>query len=578
VEFRVLGWPDASHGGERLDIGPPKQRAVLAALLLSANQVLSTEHLIDSVWWRVPVAAQANLRAYRSRLRRILRIPEEGGSRLQSIGAGGYQLTVYPGELDLERFNALADSGEQALRNGQLSAGADSLDRALRLWSGRLLDGIAYGPALQAVVLRIEERRLAVAEQWAQARLDLGQADSVVADLRALVKEQPMRERLWKHLILALHGSGRSGEALGAYAELRALLAGELGAEPGPELRRLHERILRSDDSVVHASRADHAERFEPALPRRRLPAGPRRSYGRADGLAGLTRTLRGAEGRSNPPMVAVDALAEVGTSTLALAAAPERAEQIPDGQFHVDLPAANTGRGPRCPCEVLDRSIGVVVVDEHSLIRAGLVAMLEATPGYKIVGVAADSYEAAGLMETTTPNVVLMNTRIPGTEGIEAIRRILARSGGSTPRVLVLAASAADDYAYNALLAGVSGVVANDTSPTRLLAAIAAVAAGEVLLTSTVVGRLIAAYGRRLTEVPVPSLDSLTHRELDMLRLVGAGLSNSEIAKSLGIAEATVKTHVNRVLAKLGVCSRAQAVVIAYESGLVTPCGSGPA
>lgn len=260
VEFRVLGWPDASQGGECLDIGPPKQRAVLAALLLSANEVLSTKHLIDSVWWHPPDAARANLRAYLSGLRRVLHLPEEGGSRLQSIRAGGYRLTVYPGELDLERFTALADGGEQALCNGQLSAGADNLERALRLWTGRLLDGIPSGPALQAGTLRIEERRLVVAERWAQARLELDEADSVVADLRALVKEQPMRERLWKHLILALHRSGRSGEALSAYAELRALLTGELGSEPGPELRRLHERILRSDDNVVYARSADPAE------------------------------------------------------------------------------------------------------------------------------------------------------------------------------------------------------------------------------------------------------------------------------------------------------------------------------
>ncbi|MFC0531683.1 AfsR/SARP family transcriptional regulator [Phytohabitans kaempferiae] len=352
MEFRVLGRPDVSHGGERLDIGAPKQRTVLAALLLSTNEALSTEHLVESVWWQPPAAAGANLRMYLASLRRVLQVPGEQGSRLHTLRAGGYQLNVHPGELDLERFDKLAAQGEQALRVGHLPAAADRLEQALRLWRGRALDGMAYGPALQAIVLRLEERRLAVAEQWAQARLDLGQPASVVTELRALVKEHPLRERLWQLLMLALYRSGRYGEALGAYAELRTLLTGELGTEPGPELRRLHQEILRADDSLTWTATGGQAS---DGTPPRQLPARPRPLCGRDTELAWLAGTLQGGA-HDGPVVVAIDGVAGVGKSALALAAAHECADAFPDGQFYVDLHGATPGLEPLRPVEVLGR------------------------------------------------------------------------------------------------------------------------------------------------------------------------------------------------------------------------------
>ncbi|MDQ7908257.1 AfsR/SARP family transcriptional regulator [Phytohabitans sp. ZYX-F-186] len=253
MEFRVLGRPEVCQDGECLDSGTLKQRTVLAALLLSANEPLSTARLVDSVWWDPPAAAGSNLRMYLSGLRRLLRVPGEQGSRLRTPWTGVYELTVLPGELDLDRFYGLADRGGRELRDGRPRAAADSFEQALRLWRGRALDGLACGPGLQTKVMLVEERRLAVAEQWAHAWLDLGRPERVVPELRALVKEHPLRERLWGCLILALCRSGRPGEALAAYAELRGVLAAELGTDPGPELRRLHERILRGDGSLADA-------------------------------------------------------------------------------------------------------------------------------------------------------------------------------------------------------------------------------------------------------------------------------------------------------------------------------------
>jgi DNA-binding SARP family transcriptional activator len=248
VEFRVLGRLDVSHDGERLDVGASKQRAVLAALLVSPNEPISSDRLMESVWWTRPSAAGSNLRMYLSGLRRALRVPGEGGSRLRTLRAGRYQLCVEPGELDLDLFNGLVEQGEHALRTGRKPAAADCLERALRLWSGRTLDGVTGGPGLQAKMTLLEERRIGIAERWARLRLEMGQAEEIVGELRALVGEHPLRERLWGYLMVALCRSGRPGEALAAYALLRTGLATELGVDPGPELQRLHQQILRGAD------------------------------------------------------------------------------------------------------------------------------------------------------------------------------------------------------------------------------------------------------------------------------------------------------------------------------------------
>jgi len=214
-----------------------------------------------------------------------------------------------------------------------------------------------------------------------------------------------------------------------------------------------------------------------------------------------------------------------------------------------------------------------VLVVDDQILIRAGVAALLRAAPGIEVAGEAENGEQAVALTAATRPDVVLMDINLPGVNGIEATRRILADADpdGTPSRVLILTMYDLDEYVYDALRAGASGFLLKDTPPERLLTAVHTVATGDMLFAPSVTRRLIEAYVSR--SIPAPAaLAELTEREVLVLRMVGRGMANAEIAVALGIAEATVKTHVNRVLTKLRLNSRAQAVVYAYETGLVSP------
>lgn len=218
---------------------------------------------------------------------------------------------------------------------------------------------------------------------------------------------------------------------------------------------------------------------------------------------------------------------------------------------------------------------ISVLVVDDQPLIRAGLVALLNAAPGLTVVGEASDGEEAVRLATATNPDVVVMDIRMPVVSGIAATRRILA-DGNLTSRILILTTFDLDEYVYEALRCGASGFILKESDPDRLLAAIHTVAGGDMLFSPTVTRRLIETYLREnvpaQTQPAEPGLDTLTTREREVLRLVGTGATNNDIADQLTISEGTVKTHLNRVMTKLDLSSRAQAVVVAYEIGLVTP------
>ncbi len=215
---------------------------------------------------------------------------------------------------------------------------------------------------------------------------------------------------------------------------------------------------------------------------------------------------------------------------------------------------------------------ISVVVADDHALIRSGLAGMLGAQPDLRIVGEASDGAEAVKLAEELTPDVVVMDIRMPTLDGIEATRRIRRRP--DAPRVLMLTTFDLDEYVYDALRAGASGFLLKDAPPGQLAEAVRTVSSGEALLAPVVTQRLIT----RFLRVPPSSAaearatEKLTERELEVLRLVARGLSNAELAARLHLSDATVKTHVSRVLTKLDLRDRVQAVVYAYEHGLVTP------
>jgi DNA-binding NarL/FixJ family response regulator len=215
--------------------------------------------------------------------------------------------------------------------------------------------------------------------------------------------------------------------------------------------------------------------------------------------------------------------------------------------------------------------SIRVLIADDQSLVRAGFRLVLENHPDLEVVGEASNGNQAVHSVARLRPDVVLMDIRMPELDGIAATRQITARHPA---RVLVLTTYDLDEYVYDALQAGASGFLLKDTPPPQLVDGIRAVANGEALLAPTVTRRLIEEFARigPARRTPPSELDELTPRELEVLRLLARGMSNAEIAAALILGDTTVKTHVTHVLGKLGLRDRVQAVVLAYESGLVTP------
>lgn len=218
--------------------------------------------------------------------------------------------------------------------------------------------------------------------------------------------------------------------------------------------------------------------------------------------------------------------------------------------------------------------TIGVVIVDDQALLRGGFRVLVDAAPDMTVLGEAGDGLEAVELVQRTRPDVVLMDVRMPGLDGIEATRRITDPQLGLDARVVILTTFDLDDYVFGALRAGASGFLLKDTSPEDLLAAIRVVAEGQGLLAPSVTRRLIQEFAQRPEPAPDTSarLDVLTEREREVLVEVARGLSNAEIAEELHMSTATAKTHVSRLLMKLDVRDRTQLVVLAYETGLATP------
>ncbi|WBO61997.1 response regulator [Streptomyces camelliae] len=217
--------------------------------------------------------------------------------------------------------------------------------------------------------------------------------------------------------------------------------------------------------------------------------------------------------------------------------------------------------------------TIRVVLADDQPLVRSGLRVLMADQPDLQVVGEAATGDEAVRLVEDVDPDIVVMDIRMPGTDGIEATRRITA--GPAAARVLILTTFDEDDHVYGALRAGASGFVVKDMALDDILAAIRVVASGDALIAPGVTRRLIADFAGRPTAAaqrPARALDGITEREREVLTLIGRGRSNTEIAEDLFITVATAKSHVSRLITKLGARDRVQLVITAYEAGLVTP------
>ncbi|MEV0395121.1 response regulator transcription factor [Polymorphospora rubra] len=217
---------------------------------------------------------------------------------------------------------------------------------------------------------------------------------------------------------------------------------------------------------------------------------------------------------------------------------------------------------------------IKVLLADDQALVRAGFRALLDAEPDITVVGEAADGAEAVRLAAGTRPDVVLMDIRMPGVDGLEATGRIVSDPDLTATRIVILTTFELDEYLFEALRVGASGFLVKDTEPVDLLRGVRAVAAGDGLLSPGVTRRLIAEFAsrQRRPAVASPALDQLTDREREVVALVGEGLSNEGIASRLVVSPATAKTHVSRAMIKLGARDRAQLVVFAYEAGLVRP------
>jgi DNA-binding SARP family transcriptional activator len=269
MEFRILGPLEAREGGATFALGGPKQRAVLALLLLHANQVVTTDRLIDQLWGEEPPeTVRTVVQGYVSNLRKTL------GPDLIRTRASGYAIVLDPEELDLHRFERLLELARTASGAGDSATAAAKLRDALGLWSGPALADFAYESFAQAPILRLEELRFAALEDRIEADLALGRHGELVGELEALVAQHPLRERLRGQLMLALYRSGRQSDALQAYHETRRVLVEELGIEPTQTLQGLERAILRQDSTLELASSpspGSSAERLERAQPGRSI-------------------------------------------------------------------------------------------------------------------------------------------------------------------------------------------------------------------------------------------------------------------------------------------------------------------
>ncbi|MEU0885797.1 BTAD domain-containing putative transcriptional regulator [Lentzea sp. NPDC005914] len=361
AEFRLLGPVEVLVHGQPQPLGGPRQRAVVAAMLLHANQEVRTNQLLKLVWSDAPSSAASNLRTYLTRLRRTLSVPGEPESRLRTLRGGGHVLTVRPGELDLATFSEHAALGEQA---GDESVARTHLSRALNVWRGRALDDIALGPALEAEATRLEAQRDRVHERLLRARFALGEYDELIPELRALLRQNPLWESLVSMLMLSLHRTGRRAEALELFRRTRHQLVEELGVEPGADLRALHRQLLADADDAEEqpdpAPAAPAPVRDRPA----QLPADLPAFTGRTPELARLADPQNSAH---TTVISAIDGMAGVGKSTLAVHAAHQLAPWYSDGQLFIDLHGHTTGVSPLDPGEALDRflrSLGVLAQD----------------------------------------------------------------------------------------------------------------------------------------------------------------------------------------------------------------------
>jgi DNA-binding SARP family transcriptional activator len=326
THYQILGPLEIRAGDRLLEVGGYKQRSVLAILLIHANEVVSADRLIMELWGeRAPGGAHNTVQSYVSRLRKVL-----GDEGILQTRHPGYRLVVETAWVDSMLFESLVVEARHALRNRNPALASALLKDALALWGGNALADFRDETFAQAEIIRLEELRLGALEMKFGAELELGRHVESVADLEGLVRMHPLRERLWEHLILALYRSGRQADALDSFAKAQRLLAEELGLEPGPELKRLQERILNHDASLEVATVGGH--RSEDAGRRHNLPLLLTSFVGRAHELDELKSHLMQSR------LVTLTGVGGAGKSRLALRAGGEVLTDHSDGVWLVKL------------------------------------------------------------------------------------------------------------------------------------------------------------------------------------------------------------------------------------------------
>jgi predicted ATPase/DNA-binding SARP family transcriptional activator len=358
MDFRILGPLEVSANGERLALGGPKQRALLAVLLLNAGEVVSSDRLVEALWPdKPPAAARHALEVNVSRLRKTLGANNAGDSALVTR-APGYALHVEPGELDLQRFERLVADGRRARADGDAALAARALHEADGLWRGRPLADLEFEPFARVDVERLEELQLVAIEERIEADMALGRDGELVAELGQLSREHPWRERLHAQLMRALYRSGRQADALEAYARAREVLVEQLGIEPGAELADLHQAMLVHDRTLDGPSVSPLTHR------RSTLPAPPNGTIGRDRELAAVGERLQASSVR----LLTLTGPGGVGKTRLALEAARAFEADFADGAHLVSLAAVR--RAQEVPAAIVE-SLGIVSLAGESDMQA---------------------------------------------------------------------------------------------------------------------------------------------------------------------------------------------------------------
>jgi predicted ATPase/DNA-binding SARP family transcriptional activator len=348
LEVRILGPLEVLRDGVALEVGPRRHRALLALLLLSANRVVSADRLIEELWaGRPPEGARKTLQSYVSRLRAVI------GDDIVRSRARGYLLEIDPDQLDARHFERLLDEGRKAGARGDAAEAAARLGEGLALWHGDALADLADEPFAGVEARRLEELRLVAIEERIEADLDCGRHHELVAELEALLDEQPLRERLWGQLMTALYRSGRQADALAAYQRARGLLADRLGLETGEELRVLEQKILRQE---LEPARSPTVE-----LHRTNLPVQLTSFVGREGELEELMRLLPEA------PLVTLTGVGGCGKTRLALEAARSALPRFRDAAHLVEL--AGLTRPEFVPAAVA-AAVGAQQRSEHAVLE----------------------------------------------------------------------------------------------------------------------------------------------------------------------------------------------------------------